>query len=215
MAKKPIRAAGRIPVTEVLDLRLLADEGLELDEPLARSWLDQQLGELAVGDAQFHAVADGRARLEISPLRPVATRPPIRITGDVEAMIETDCVRCLQPIQQALAAELDLTLFASGDPAMGGKDSDEELAPGELDEGTYEHNAIDLPSLVREAILLEVAMNPTCADEAGCTTRTERLLADANEAAARAVPDRWAALRGIAVATGAGGDTPEGEENEG
>jgi uncharacterized protein len=199
MAKMSAASGRRLTVTEVLDLRFLPDEGLAFDEPLAKEWLDAQLAGMGVESSE------GDAKLEVEPLGPVAARPPIRIHGAVHASLAATCVRCLEPIRQALEAKLDLTLFARGnEPARerGGEDENAGLTQGELDEGTYEKGELDLPGLVREAILLEIAMNPACEDEAACTDRTNALLAQANEGAAALRDDRWAALRRLAEAQG-------------
>jgi uncharacterized metal-binding protein YceD (DUF177 family) len=66
-----------------------------------------------------------------------------------------------------------------------------------LDEGVYDPRDLDLSETLREAILLDVSMNPTCADEPACSERTEALLREVNrsweEASQRRDP-RWAAL---------------------
>jgi uncharacterized protein len=203
MSKTHAATGRRLTVTEVLDLRFLPDEGLHFDEPLERDWLDAQLEGVGSGQPAFHAVegSAGTANLDVEPLAPVASRPPIRVHGEVKAMVETTCVRCLEPVRQALEAKVDLTLFARGqEPDRGPNAEDVEgLTKGELDEGTYDKNELDLPSLVREALLLEIAMNPACEDEDACSVRTNAMLEAANRAAVdatqSAVDERWAALR--------------------
>jgi uncharacterized protein len=191
-------------VTEVLDLRMLPDEGLSFDEPLEPAWLDGQLADMGTGAAAFHADKPGAARIDVSPLQPVAMRPPIRIAGRIEASVATTCVRCLQPLTQTLAAEIDLTLFARGrEPARADED-EEGLSEEELDEGSYDGNELDLPAILREALLLEIAMNPSCDDEAKCSERTSALLEEANREASQATDDRWAALRRLIPGPGSG-----------
>jgi DUF177 domain-containing protein len=208
MSKSSAAASGRrLSVTEVLDLRFLPDEGLAFDEPLDATWLDAQLQGANGGATVFHASAGspGTAKLEVEPLAPVASKPPIRIHGSITARVETTCVRCLEPVQQALEAQVDLTLFARADVSPRGPAERDEglgLTQHELDEGTYEKNEIDLPSLVREALLLEIAMNPACEDEDACSSRTSAMLEAANRPASVVIDDRWAALRRMAEAAG-------------
>jgi uncharacterized protein len=210
--------ARQLRVTEALDLRFLPDEGLRFDEPLPAAWLDTQLAE---NDPVviLRADEDGHAKIDVQPLRPVATRPPIRISGTAQAAVSTTCVRCLQPIRERLDAEVEVTLFpgkqaaapkgSASKPRRASKnnaaeDEDEGLSPAELDEGTYEGHTLDLPALIREALILESAMNPSCEDEAACTERTEVMLREANQGAEGAVPDRWAALRALVTPPGSG-----------
>lgn len=200
-----LRASEQLTVKEPLDLRFLPDEGLELEEPLPAAWLQEKLFDTADGaPAPIQAQGDGSAKLEVSPMGPVHQRPPIRVHGPLTATISTTCVRCLEAVTESIAAEVDVTLFAEGAPNLrgndksdkkGGDDEEEGLSNAEMDEGTYSGNEVDLPSIIRESLLLEVSMNPVCEDEEACTRRTEAMLAEANRSAEGAVPDRWAALR--------------------
>ena len=201
---KNIATNRQLKVTEVLDLRLLPDEGLRFDEPLEIAWLDEQLEEIGEDDATaVRANGPGRAKLDVEPLGPVASRPPIRVHGAIHADLAMTCVRCLQPVSQKAEAAVDVTLFPKREgegPAT--REEEDELAAEQLDEGTYEENVLDLPEIVREALLLEVAMNPSCEDEAACTERTESMLREANRAAEKVLDDRWAPLRQLINASG-------------
>lgn len=201
-------APRRISVTEALDLRLLPDEGLSFEEILETSWIEAQLATQSdTEETAVHARSPGRADVRVEPLGPVVTRPPIRVRGHLDAPVTMTCVRCLAPVADDLVAELDLTLLPDDHPVDdAGEDAGDE---GVLDEGSYSGNTIDLPDLVREALLLELSMNPTCADEDACTERTAALLRRANEEAEGVViDDRWAALRELRAKV-------EGEEDEG
>lgn len=204
MTKPSAAQAGHLSVTEVLDLRFLPDDGLAFDEALEPAWLDAQL---AGADIELKAEGPGAARLEVQPLGPVATQPPIRIMGEVTAPMTTACVRCLETVAQNLDAKLDLMIFAAGTaPERGAEDEDDGLPAEALDEGSYDRNQIDLPAIVREALLLEIAMNPACEDEAACTVRTNALIQEANrEAETAMVDDRWAPLRRLVIGQGEGG----------
>ncbi|MCK6550591.1 DUF177 domain-containing protein [Myxococcota bacterium] len=205
----------QLTVTETLDLRQLPDDGLEYDETLEVPWIEAQLvGEDEPDETAVHARGPGRAKLEVRPLGPVVTRPPIRVRGDVSAPIVMTCVRCLSPVDDELAAHIDATLLASEDPALtaspDGEDGDLDPSAG-ADEGAYTGNAIDLPGILREALLLELSMSPMCEDQEACTGRTDALLRDANKAAEGViVDDRWAALRKLRDAQG-----EEGSGNQG
>jgi uncharacterized metal-binding protein YceD (DUF177 family) len=69
-----------------------------------------------------------------------------------------------------------------------------------LEEGSYDQRGVDLPALIREAMLLALDMNPTCEDEPACDARTAALLAEANrpfQEQESAGDPRWAALKGL------------------
>lgn len=194
-----LAAQKQLTVTEPLDLRLLPDEGLRYDEELAVSWIDEQLAEFGTDATAVHAGSSGRVKLDVNPLAPVASRPPIRVHGELTAELAMTCVRCLQPLSQKIEADVDLTLFPeekigpeAGDDA---KNDEDELGSAQLDEGTYSANELDIPGLVREALILEIAMHPRCEDESACSARTDALIKEANAASDGMVDDRWAALR--------------------
>ncbi|MBK8013287.1 MAG: DUF177 domain-containing protein [Deltaproteobacteria bacterium] len=74
--------------------------------------------------------------------------------------------------------------------AVGPRDEEETL--------TYNPRAIDLMAPIREALLLEVPMNPSCADTPSCDRRTKALIDGVNGPASEQVVSedpRWTALR--------------------
>jgi uncharacterized metal-binding protein YceD (DUF177 family) len=80
--------------------------------------------------------------------------------------------------------------------ARSGDDGEADpAAMDEMDEGVYSSEGVDLPNVLREAILLELSMNPTCADEPACDERTQKLIDDVNAKNRPAVDPRWAVLQ--------------------
>lgn len=88
----------------------------------------------------------------------------------------------------------------------GGKDDarledwtgEDVVAIEALDETGYVGETIDLPSVLEEALVLSMDLNPCCADEPACDARTQALLDEVNAPAQQAetAPDpRWAALQ--------------------
>lgn len=185
----------KLTVTEPLDLRLLPDEGLELEEALPKAWLDEKLAD-PKNAVSVTAVADGTAQVEISPMGAVPSRPPIRIHGKLGASVSTTCVRCLEAVEETLDVELDVTLFPDAVPERKSTgEEDDDVVTGEMDEGSYDGSVLDLPGVVAEALVLELPMNPVCAEESACTERTHKMIAEANRPSEGVIPDRWAALR--------------------
>lgn len=196
-----MRSGSARGLSALRDLRLqdIPDEGLRLEEPLPRAWLQERLA--SSHGLDWSPQGDGQLDLEVSALGPVDQEPPIRLHGRVSAQLQTDCVRCLESVDQNVEARIDLTLFSaseSGEPEGGAEDANV---------GRYEGRVIPVPEVLREHLLLELDMNPVCADASACDERTRALIDRANqpardaEAAEERAPDpRWAALRDLRVA---------------
>lgn len=82
-----------------------------------------------------------------------------RISGHINGMAESDCVRCLEPV----AKKLDFDFEAVFVGAAGEPNADEiELRENELAESFIDDNEIDLIEVIREQILLAMAMRVVC-----------------------------------------------------
>lgn len=181
-----------LTLLEPLDLKDLPEEGLHFDEALPQTWLTETF-ETPEG-LRYATPDDGRAVLDVTPLGAVLQRPPVRLVGELSASVHTDCVRCLEQVRSDVRTRVDVTLFPDGEDPSDDAGLD----------GVYEGTRLPLPSAIREFLLLELDMNPVCADEAACDVRTKALMArvnapgDAAMEAAQTEPDpRWAALRDL------------------
>ncbi len=204
----------QLTALEPLELRHLPDDGLTFDEALPQTWLAEAVGAGSSG-LMFVAVEPGRLKIEVMPLGPVDERPPIRIRGRLDAVLETDCVRCLATVRPSIEGDLDITLIA-GPPARAENESgrgtgkvrdDARLDdwssedfpnPDELADAVYRGETVDLPDILREALLLGLATDPVCEDTVGCDARTAALIDEANAPVRQAedgIDPRWAALR--------------------
>ena len=163
-----------LSVLEPLDLLDIPEDGLEFDEALPETWLDEQLCQDPALELRVRAA--GRAKVQVRVLGPVDQRPPVRIRGQLDAPLQTPCVRCLQSVEVPLAAELDFTLFAATS-----READQEA------DGTYEGDRVQLPELLREGLALELPMNPACEDEPACDQRTQAMLDAVNEPGEKAM----------------------------
>ena len=209
---------------EVYDLRRLPDDGETIDEVLEKSWLIAEVCQDR--ELELTPLADGHTRLLLQPIGTESDEGPVvRISGTLDAQISTPCVRCLLDVVLDLRLKPDVTLVpalptpgpageADGPKGRGSgkgkgkdkaktkkkKDDDEEalaIDPAEPDAGTYTQNQIDLPALVREALLLEIPMNPACVDEGACAARTSQLIASVTPSDTASVDPRWAALQAL------------------
>lgn len=205
-----------------LDVRDLPADGLQLAEDLSEETLLAWVGDaLARGPVPVKLLAGGHAKVEIRPIDE-GTPPTVRLRGRIAAELDTQCVRCLEPVRCALDAELDATLVPAApaepppvEPTRGRakgkaipvKDGeplepwDESFpAPEALGEDAYDGRTLPLPNILGEALLIEVPSDPACENEDACDERTQALIASAN-AEARASEEegdpRWAALRAL------------------
>ncbi|MCC7385007.1 MAG: DUF177 domain-containing protein [Deltaproteobacteria bacterium] len=203
------------------DLHRLPEEGETIEEPLDREWLERALNDDSADGVRLLARAPGRARLTLTRIDPDAPGDPvIRVESAISADLSTPCVRCLSDVQLQISNTGDTTLFPARPPAAATEGADAqlktqpkkggrsrpkvELKHQELDEVTYEGHEIDLAALVREALLLEVPMNPSCADEDACADRTRALIHEAGaEGFGEHGDPRWAALRDLRDQLGA------------
>lgn len=180
-----------LSLTDVLELRHIPDEGLTFDEALDPGWVDRQLDVGRAKPVGFTCEVGPKATLSVQPLGPMESRPPILVRGRATANLKSTCVRCLADVILSMSVPIEQTLFAD-------RSAEEEKEPSleEMDEGVYTPEVgIDLPNVLREAILLDLAMNPTCEDVAACDQRTKDLIDEVNRANEPAVDPRWAVLQ--------------------
>ncbi len=120
---------------------------------LSTPWLQAQLVDLTDVGA---GAAPGVVELE-------ATRQgkQVLVRGAAEATLALTCVRCLETFEARVRAAVDV-LMRPGKPSDG-REVD-ELALEDLGEETYEGDLIVLDDLVRDLLLLEVPMSPSCGE---------------------------------------------------
>ena len=77
----------------------------------------------------------------------------VLVSGTVEVGVEAECGRCLEPVTDRLEVEVqELFAYAPADP-----DDEQPLLTGDF---------IDIEPLVRDAVVLDLPLNPVCDD--GC-----------------------------------------------
>ncbi|MBI2377713.1 MAG: DUF177 domain-containing protein [Deltaproteobacteria bacterium] len=190
-------APSRIGHPEVYDLKKLPPDGEVLDGPIAAAWLDEQLNEGQTDEElALVAMGDGELKLELAWVDPKAQRLTLRMKGHAKATLGTHCVRCLADVKLPVEVDLDATLLPEEaiDDAIETEPGEVALAPDDLDEATYKDMQIDLPRILREAILLDLDMNPSCEDVDACEARTSALIASAVPSPEPEVDPRWAPL---------------------
>lgn len=110
------------------------------------------------------------------------------VSGDVSAVAEGECVRCLAPVSVEVAARVD-ELFAYPDSVAEQTTEEDEVR---RIEGDY----IDLEPVVRDAVVLALPLTPLCSDDCQglCATCGERLNDLPADHSHDTVDPRWAAL---------------------
>ena len=83
----------------------------------------------------------------------------VRMTGHVEAALECDCSRCLEPFAVPVRAVIDSLFLPAADNSG---DGEREVQEDDLGVSFYRDDQIDLGEVMREQFLLTVPMKPLC-----------------------------------------------------
>jgi uncharacterized protein len=119
-------------------------------------------------------------------LRLEAVMEGVLVTGTAHASLAGECARCLEPITDEIAVDVQ-ELYVYEDHAL----------PGEDDEvSTLQDDLVDLEPLLRDAVVLALPFQPLCMDDCPglCPECGARLADDPDHAHEAAVDPRWAAL---------------------
>jgi uncharacterized metal-binding protein YceD (DUF177 family) len=85
-----------------------------------------------------------------------------RVAGRLEAMLEIECCRCLEPFRLGVGVDIDLMYVpASANTGEG----DLQIEEADLSSAYYRDEQIDLGQLVREQFQLALPMKPLCCDD--------------------------------------------------
>ncbi|MGW3162716.1 YceD family protein [Streptomyces sp. NPDC001142] len=125
----------------------------------------------------------------------------VLVTGTARASAEGECVRCLEPLRQEVAADFQ-ELFSYPDADDRGraiKPEPGDDAEDDEDRLFLEDGLFDLEPVLRDAVVLALPMQPVCRESCAglCSECGVRL--DENPGHHHdAVDIRWAALQGLA-----------------
>jgi uncharacterized protein len=120
----------------------------------------------------------------------------IRLRGRLEAGLELQCARCLEPVPQDIAREFELLYRPLG--ADAGRD-EISVTVAEAEIGYYQGDGILLEDVLREQVLLALPLKVTCREECrGLCPHCGKNLNQEQCSCAVAVEDpRWAALKEV------------------
>jgi uncharacterized protein len=142
----------------------LADETRVVRGEVAPAVLDEVVGGM-IGELGYRA--ESPASVEGSAY---TAGDDVVFEGRIRARIGYDCVRCLTSRALGLDFEVRHLLVARAQPDAF-PDDDVVVEPGDDDETDelypYDGDNIDLAPLIREDVLLELPMNPSCRDATG------------------------------------------------
>lgn len=118
----------------------------------------------------FSAIALAAAEEEQYRLKASATLDAVltkddtkcRLLGRIDATLELQCARCLEPYPTDVGVEIDL-LYVPATENRG--ETESQVEESDLSTGYYRDDRIDLGQLVREQFQLVLPMKPLCRDE--------------------------------------------------
>ena len=87
----------------------------------------------------------------------------IRLRGEISAVVEAPCDRCLQEVALPIQRQFDL-FYMPLETSMG-QGGEAELQPHDLDFSFYEHEEIDLDELAREQLELSLPIRVLCRED--------------------------------------------------
>ena len=178
--------------------------------PFAETW---QPGDIDFSDAGVQQAGPLKAE-GVAELLP-HTGEEVRVHGNVETMLETECDRCLGQALFPVKASFDL-FYRPVDPEIAA----EEVAidEGEAEMGFYELPGLVLEDILREQLLLQLPMQRVCSETCkgicpvcganrnevvcGCDAIRGRKATGGLEVAAggpEVIDERWKALKDLKV----------------
>ncbi len=161
-------------------------DGRSVRETLSPGWVDQALDGVGRG-------VDPGVELSLSVER---VEDKVLVRGACEGTVLQECSRCLGEVRRELA--FHVTHVLEPRPDGEGADGEVELDDGDLDVSYVDGPDFELDDVVREHLLLELPVNPLCAE--GCQGLCPACGADKNETECACTPPedpRWAALKQI------------------
>lgn len=131
----------------------IPDEGLNVDFPFAEETFLSLLPQDAFVDFTFRsAYVHGSIR---------KTGNNLFFRGNVVAILDTVCSRCLEEIHLPIKADFNYTLL----PELLVVPDELELKAEDLEVSYYKGDVIDLDPMIMEQLLLQVPMKVLCQDE--------------------------------------------------
>ncbi len=188
-----------------INVEEIRDEGLDLQEPLSRAWLDAALS--GDGPASFTAAGPAKLAAHLEKIE-----GGVLLRAHSSPRLSTACRRCLKPVELTVPLDFSLSLVPraslshrlAGDEGGAPVDAQEKgprgsFDPDNVDQETFDGHAVELDRLVREQLLLALPMDALCRDE--CKGLCPSCGQDLNERSCGCKADtadpRWEKLRSL------------------
>ncbi|MEJ6607809.1 MAG: YceD family protein [Candidatus Planktophila sp.] len=160
---------------------------LQILEPVGIALIAVPAGDLIEVDMRLESVTEG-----------------ILLSADVYAIAKGECIRCLDPIEVVIERKIQELYLYEPTAEKSGKRGrkarpEEEIDLDGDDELWLEGNNLDLEAPLRDAIVLDLPVNPLCSSDClglcpDCGEKWEKL---PDEHAHQGVDARWAGLAGL------------------
>lgn len=132
----------------------------------------------------------------------------VLVSGSVRAQAQGSCVRCLDPVTEAIEVPVQ-ELFAYADRAA----HHQEVGADEEDQRVIEGDLLDLEDTIRDAVVPALPFQPVCRDDCpGLCSECGARLADDPEHRHENIDPRWASLQQLASLNGS--STTEDDEEK-
>jgi uncharacterized protein len=119
----------------------------------------------------------------------------IRLVGGLQARLELNCARCLEPVTRPVNREFDLLYRPQGSDAG---QEEASVAQDESEVGYYTGDGLLLEDVLREQLLLAIPMKVVCSE--ACKGLCPQCGKNLNQGACsceRTQDSRWEALKGL------------------
>jgi uncharacterized protein len=129
-------------------------------------------------------------------LRLEAVMEGVLLTGEAQAELVGECVRCLEEVRDEVVADFqELFVYEESDTATHPQDGEDD------DVSRLEGDLIDLEPLLRDTVVLTLPFQPLCRDDCPglCTECGARLADDPGHQHDEPIDPRWSKLQGIGL----------------
>jgi uncharacterized protein len=169
----------------VIEVSRIPDTGVDVDETLTPEPLH------LAQENSFRLGEGGRlqCRVEIGEDR------LIQVSGRLQARVQLECGRCLDPFDRELDERIDWAYLPQG--ADRGDEEEVHLSDRDLVVAYYEHDQIDLGEMVRQQLVLSLSMKRLCRENCRglCPQCGANLNTTSCSCVTSTVDPRWEALQ--------------------
>jgi uncharacterized protein len=154
----------------LIEVSKIPPEGLAVDADLDEEALRLE------GEDSF-VLVDGRLRSRLER----GDDESVHVRGHLDARMQLDCGRCLEPFDLTLAQDLELFYLPHESDAVQEDEDEVELSDRDMVVAYYRGRRLDLAEVVREQLLLAVPLKRLCRED--CRGLCPACGADRNAAA--------------------------------